>query len=268
MRIFLLVLLTSFGLQTGAQSSSSQRIQCTLDSIDHDSLHSQINPVEMVIQKASQNWSGYAGATNILNPTHGAVTAVTGAWVIPVVQRSSNQTYSASWIGIDGLSNGSVEQIGTAHNWINGSQQNYVWFEMYPKSAYVINGFPVANGDIISAWINYLGNGVFQMTIENVTRKVYFTVPTSYTTNHSAQRSSAEWIMEAPSSVSGILPLANFSKEIFTNCQAIIGGVTAPIVNNHWQCVELLMDTSTRAIKALPSTISGGNAFNVTWEHQ
>ena len=255
-------------MQTQGQSSSSQHIQCTLDSIDHDSLHSNINPVEMVIQEASQNWSGYAGATNILNPKHGSVTAVTGTWVIPTVQKSSNQTYSASWIGIDGLSNGSVEQIGTAQNWSNGSQQNYAWFEMYPRSAYIINGFPVQNGDIISAWINYVGSGVFQMTIENVTRKVYFTVPTSYTTNLSAHRSSAEWIMEAPSSVTGILPLANFGKEIFLNCRAIIEGVAAPIVNNNWQCVELLMDTSTRAIKALPSTVSGGSNFNVTWEHQ
>ena len=267
MRIFLFFLLTSFGFQIDAQSSGSQRIECTVTSIDRSSVHSSVTPIEMVIQEGSSNWSGYAAATNIRNPTPGSVTAVTGTWIVPSVQRSSNQTYSASWIGIDGLTNGSVEQIGTAQNWSNGSQQNYAWFEMYPNYAYSISGFPVQNGDTISAWINYIGNGVFQMTIENVTRRVYFTVPTSYTTNRSAQRSSAEWIMEAPSSSSGVLSLANFGRETFTNCQAIIQGIRAPVLNNHWQCVELIMDTNTGVIKALPSTISGGN-FNVMWEHQ
>ena len=267
MKILLLVLFTALGLQTQAQSSA-QHIECALISIDRDSLYSEIYPVQMVSERESMNWSGYAGAIDIQNPTPGSVTAVTGSWLVPTLHSSSNQTYSASWIGIDGLSNGTVEQIGTAQNWINGKQQNYAWFEMFPSAAYEISGFPVENGDSICAWINYLGDGVFQMTIENITKKIYFTVPTSYTTNPLAQRSSAEWIIEAPSSISGILPLADFGNETFTNCQAIIGGVRAPVVNNHWQCVEILMDTNTNVIKAHPSTVYGGDSFNVTWERQ
>lgn len=271
MKILLIFcLIAGVGLQATPQSSTSRLAECSLKPIIRTALNLEGgSPLQMVSEESSSNWSGYVGATNIAHPQAGSVSAVTGTWLIPSLHATSNTTYSASWIGIDGFSNGTVEQIGTAQNWVNGKQQNYIWFEMYPNGAYQIVGFPANNGDKITAWINYIGSGVFQMTIENVTRKVYFTVPYSYTTNTSAQRSCAEWIMEAPSSNTGILPLANFGTETFTNCRATIGGVTAPILNNRWQNVEILMDTTSRVVKAAPSKIYGsGQSFIVNWGHQ
>jgi hypothetical protein len=45
---------------------------------------------------------------------------------------------------------------------------------MLPSAAYEISGFAVENGDSICAWINYVGDGVFQMTIEKIKK---FTSP-------------------------------------------------------------------------------------------
>ncbi len=131
-------------------------------------------------------------AKNLTAPATNSVTAVYGTWVVPSVSAPSNpktETYSSLWIGIDGYNNATVEQIGTAHEWKNGKVVHYAWFEMYPNAAFELSGFPLIPGDIISASIEYRGNNIFLMTISNVSRKAYTTVPTSYTTSTSAQES-------------------------------------------------------------------------------
>jgi len=147
----------------------------------------------------SQNWSGYIAVTDINNPTYHSVDAVYGSWTVPNVKSGTrHNTWCSLWVGIDGYSNGTVEQIGTEHDWYNGKQVDYAWFEMYPDYSYEIVGFPLKRGDLMSASVVYKCDGVFVMTIVNETKKVYTTIPTSYTTSLVAQRSSAEWIVEAP----------------------------------------------------------------------
>ena len=50
-----------------------------------------------------------------------------------------------------------------------------------------------------------------------------------------AERTSAEWIVEAPSVVGSISSLANFGAVTFTNASATINGVTGPINDSAWQ---------------------------------
>ena len=70
----------------------------------------------------SSNWSGYAVATNLSNPQANSVSAVSGSWIVPTVTGSSRgTTYSAVWVGIDGYSDSTVEQIGTEEDVVNGS---------------------------------------------------------------------------------------------------------------------------------------------------
>jgi hypothetical protein len=46
--------------------------------------------------------------------------------------------YSSAWVGIDGYSDNTVEQIGTEQDWIWGRAIYYSWFEMYPNRPYRI----------------------------------------------------------------------------------------------------------------------------------
>src|SRR5262249_16810121 len=86
------------------------------------------------VATTSSNWSGYADQTNLNTPQNGAVTAVSGSWVVPsVVAGSSRSSYSSFWVGIDGYSSNSVEQIGTDSDVINGVPTYYAWYEMYPN---------------------------------------------------------------------------------------------------------------------------------------
>lgn len=223
----------------------------------------------------SSNWGGYASETSLSSPAKGAANAVTGSWTIPTVAAStSSQTYSAFWVGIDGDSDSTVEQIGTEQDWTPSGQNNYVWFEMYPHVSYTINGFPISAGDQFSASVKYIGGGTFTLTIANVTKNVSYTVPSSYTRSKSAQRSSAEWIVEAPYS-GGVLPLANFGTAQFTDCTATLDSNTGAIDSSHWQNDDIIMETSNGTVKAQPSSLTDSTSngttssgFTVQWHHE
>lgn len=190
---------------------------------------------------------------------------VEGTWTVPKVTGNGGKpAYSSAWVGIDGYTDGTVEQIGTEQDWSGKKQQNYAWFEMYPGGAYMIQGFPVNPGDSISARVAYQASGVFQLTIINNTRNVSVLVPTSYTTTTTAAQSSAEWIMEAPSSVGGILPLANFGTVKFSDCYAI-GSSGALNSIQGWPNDPMTM-VDPKGGKAVPSGLSsGGTAFSVSY---
>jgi len=216
----------------------------------------------------SQNWSGYAAATSLTSPATNSVSAVYGSWMVPTLSSATHNTWCSLWVGIDGYSSSTVEQLGTEHDWINGHQSNYAWFEMYPNYSFQINGFPVNNNDIISASVVYTCNGIFVLTIVNETRKVYTTIPTSYTTSLTAQRSSAEWILEAPYS-GGILPLSHFNTVVFNNCLATINNIHGAINDQFWKDDQLTMVTSGGAPKAIPSSLyNNGQSFSVAWRHE
>ena len=215
----------------------------------------------------SLNWGGYAALTKP-NATRNSVTAVAGRWRVPTIFASSQNRYSSAWVGIDGYASSTVEQIGTAHDWIRGRQRNYAWFEMYPSPAYEIVGFPVRVGDLMGGRVIYKGNNVFELTIFNYTRGVYYIVPSKYTKRSNTARSSAEWIVEPPFSGS-ILPLAQFSTISFSNCSTTIQGKTGVISNSKWRNDKITIVTQSGALKALPSGLtSGGSAFTIAWKHQ
>lgn len=205
----------------------------------------------------STNWSGYA----VAETANDSVGAVSGAWTVPAVSGKTSG-YSADWVGIDGYSSNSVEQLGTEEDTAytskrDGTPQYYAWIEMYPAASWIIPG-TVKPGDAISASVQFLGssntqytaqgntrtgmytgnkvtttstlNDNFQLSITDSTQKWTFSIPQSmaYQTD---QRNSAEWIVEAPSGGS-VLPLANFGLVTFTSATATINSVTGSIGSN------------------------------------
>lgn len=220
-----------------------------------------------VKESASLNWSGYAAVTNLKNPQKKAVTKVQGTWVVPTLLCLEDEAFSAIWVGMDGYVSQTVEQIGTEQDWSFFGQTNFAWIELYPGPLQELVGFPVNIGDEIGGEVSYLGDNEFKLTLVNYTEGVrtvkHATVP-------NADRSSAEWIVEAPSSNKGkILPLSRFKPVYFTNCRAKINGISGPINSRAWQFDPLTMVTSKGVIKAQPSKLyDGGESFFMTWEHE
>ncbi|MBS0655785.1 MAG: hypothetical protein JSR46_08410, partial [Verrucomicrobia bacterium] len=250
------------------QRSKMKEVSCTISPFTRHSSSSSM-PHTPVDEGTSLNWSGYAAATSLTKPTTGSVSYVTGTWVVPKLTATPNNSYSAAWVGIDGYSSSTVEQLGSESDWINGKQQNYVWFEMYPQGAYEIVGFPINIGDTMAAEVTYVGRNTFELSIYNITKRSYFVVPSSYTKAANAKRSSAEWIVEAPSEGSSVLPLADFGSIKFSGCQATISGKTGTIGNSSWKDDPLTMATQSGIVKDVPSVLtSNGASFIVTWDHE
>jgi hypothetical protein len=249
--------------------NSPHPIACTLKRLPAARHHAI--PHIPLREGTSLNWSGYQVVDGSLgSPATEVVTAVAGSWTVPTVMGAGDR-YSALWVGIDGYADGTVEQIGTEQDVVVGphhhfSQENYAWFEMYPADSYEIVGFPTHVGDVISAGVTYNGWNSFILGITNETRGVYYVVPRFNTMSSMAERSSAEWIVEAPSTTSEVLPLAYFGRVTFDRCSTTIQHKTGPI--SDWTDDPLIMETPPGVAKAVPSRLSnGGSSFTVTWKH-
>jgi hypothetical protein len=216
----------------------------------------------------SLNWSGYAVAGQ-----PGLVSDVTGSWIIPAIIGTCSvvEQHAAFWVGIDGLTSSTVEQTGTDSACINGAPTYFAWFEFFPKPAVKINKVPVHPGDIISAEVQF-SNNKFTASITDVTTGTSFTKSERV---KGAERSSAEWIAEAPSSTTGILPLANFGTVLFGQdytgvagtCTATVGSSTMPIGAFGSTAVIITMMNSGRGVKAQPSLLTKDKtSFAVLWK--
>lgn len=209
----------------------------------------------------SLNWSGYAVETSLTSPASNVASDAKGQWVVPGVTCGRQNTYSAAWVGIDGYSSSTVEQIGTEHDCYKGQPRYYTWFEMYPKRGFLISSVPISANNTITAEVKYIGGSSgndFLLSIGNVTTGKSFSTVQSL----AAKRQSAEWIVEAPGVSTA---LANFGTLSFSNAQATLGANTGTI--NAFPNDKITMVDRQGRIRAQPSDLSGsGSSFSITWK--
>jgi hypothetical protein len=210
------------------------------------------------------NWAGYVVANSLDKPTKHTVTDVKGSWQVPAVASSGfDDSASAVWVGIDGNTDNTVEQLGTEQDWSSGAPNYYAWFEMFPGPGFQILDFPVSPGDQISAEVQYLGKNKFNLMITNMTQNVGFSI----VKKRSAKCTSAEWIVEAPY-YHKLLRLADFGSVTFTGCSATVLDETGPVDDAAWQNEGLTMEPTPTVTTAVPSALTdGGTSFTVTWEN-
>jgi len=202
-------------------------------------------------QVQSTNWSGYADTSTTFS-------TATGNWTEPSVTCSSSQEQLAAfWVGIDGFTSGSVEQDGTLAECFHRSAFYFSWWEMYPTNSIQVVGSSVQPGDSISASVVRSGSS-YTLKVTDSTHSA-----NSFTTTQSCSscaNSSAEWIAEAPSGSSGVLPLANF------HSWTLSGATVNSRVISSFTDDEITMINSSGQVKAQPGSLNGsGNGFSVTW---
>jgi len=216
----------------------------------------------------SSNWAGYAvtGATN-------SVSFVNGSWTVPTVSgcRAGSSSYSSFWVGIDGYSSSSVEQTGTDSDCHGATAQYYAWYEFYPSPSHTISGLAIHPGDVIYASVAF-ASSKFTVTLTDTTTGKSFSLSATVS---AAQRTSAEWIAEAPSS-GRILPLANFGTVGFgfdttslpaTN-SATLNGTTGLLGSfSTAVSIDMVGVHHSSLVKAHTSAISSDlSSFTVTWK--
>ena len=218
----------------------------------------------------STNWAGYA-----VSASTGSVTFVNGSWIVPAISGKCPRAaqYSSFWVGIDGYTSSTVEQTGTDSDCQHGKATYYAWYEFYPKGSVLIKTLTISPGDTILASVRYSSStSKFTVSIEDVSTATSFSTSSSVT---SAARSSAEWIAEAPSSFSGVLPLANFGTVDFgqdytglaATSSATIGGTTGLFGSFSGLVAIDMINSHHTALKASTGAVSTDlSSFTVTWK--
>jgi Peptidase A4 family len=154
-----------------------------------------------------------------------------------------------------------VEQDGTLIECVKGTAFQYSWWEMYPTNDIQVVGSSVVPGDSIAASVVDVA-GRYTLTVTDSTHPLNSFVAVQNCAG--CANSSAEWIAEAPSGSSGLLPLANFgtwTESGATVTQGAVAGVISSFVD-----AEITMVDSGGSVKAQPSGLNGvGNGFSVAF---
>lgn len=201
---------------------------------------------------ASPNWSGYAAH-------NGPYKSISASWVEPRGHCGGTRRhkYSSFWVGLDGFHSNSVEQTGSEVDCKGGSPRYYSWFEMFPKFPVRFHN-AVRPGDHFHGSVTYNGGGRFTLKLSDKTRGW---THTEHKSLKSARRSSAEVIVEAPSSsTGGVLPLADFGTVHITGAK--VNG--SKIGSRH--PAKIIMEGSSGR-KDTVSRLTNGQNFSATWRH-
>jgi hypothetical protein len=211
-------------------------------------------PALPVGQSTSHNWSGYAA-------TSATYTGVSGTWTVPQPNTSGSSTgVGATWVGIGGVSSHDLIQAGTQDVSAGGGQAQFqTWIETLPQASQQVP-LAVAPGDSVTVSIDEqsAGSGLWTISITNNTSGQSYHTSVNYTST----QSSAEWIEEAPSGSSGVLPLDNFNSVSFTAATAVVNGQTVDLMQASAQPITMV--NSNGQALAVPSGVaSDGSSFNV-----
>jgi hypothetical protein len=203
-------------------------------------------------QDTSHNWSGYA-------TTDGKFTAVSGTWTVPQVNSNGASGVGATWVGIGGVTSHDLIQAGTEETDMGSGRVQYsAWVETLPQASRPVR-FSVHPGDSVTVSINEQSTNNWQISFNNNTTGQTYQTSMRYTSSHS----SAEWVVEAPSSGNGILPLDNFGTVSFSGASATENGQSANLSQSHAQPITMLSGAGQAL--AVPSSIGGdGSSFSVS----
>jgi len=218
----------------------------------------------------STNWSGYA-----VTGSSGTFSSVSASWTEPTATCSSSSggghhgrgggggsadEYAAFWVGLDGYSNSTVEQTGTDSDCDGTTPNYYGWYEMYPAGPVYFTNTMKA-GDSISASVTFSGTETYTLVLTDSTQDWTQTITENKT---GLARASAEAITEAPSSNSGVLPLADFGTVNFTVASDAEGSAAAGSMGTQ-SAIEITMVDNSGADKDSTSSISSTGSFSNTW---
>jgi hypothetical protein len=211
------------------------------------------NSAQQSISDVTSNWAGYVSSG-------GTYTTVSGSWVVPAVS-AGNDTASAdaTWIGIGGVSSDDLIQIGTQNVVEDGQVNTTGFFEQLPNSSVSLPEIDVNAGDTITANIAETSNGEWTVSIKDITNGESY----SNIVDYNSSQSSAEWIEEAPSDQSSVIPLDQFGSITFTNAMSTENGNEVNLSNSNAQSLQMDNDEG-EALTGTSAIDSSGAGFTVS----
>ncbi len=259
-----------------------------------------------VTSEPTLNWSGFADASS--TSTADDFTNVSGNWTIPAVTcppapYQTQGAYISNWVGLDGWSDSTVEQLGTGAQCFEGVLYYYVWYEMFPAGTVEEGTTACINdnvncpepGDQISASVTVTpgtdGNNNYALTLIDHTRPQESFAVTATCAATTCVDSSAEWIVERPAyePIAGLfqfVPLVYYSKTGFESGSLVANGRRSSIggFNGGVYSIPMVDDSISYYLdcpgqlgppgQVLPFTAANcpavppsfGGRFSVTWD--
>jgi hypothetical protein len=209
----------------------------------------------------SLDWAGYVVVSDFVNP-NSIITGVSGSWIVPEVNVSNTDAFSAAWIGIGGLFDNSLIQTGTEHDSINGEAVYSAWYELLPYDAVTIPVIDPSPGDTITASI-YLANSTaneWSIEIVDVTKGQRFQENLLY----DSSKLSAEWIVERPTVNNRLSNLADFENVTFTNASVTMNADVG-VINSFPNSRTIMQNRQNRQLVTVSSLHPDGASFTVTY---
>jgi hypothetical protein len=179
---------------------------------------------------------------------------------VPQPRVSGAPGVGATWVGIGGVTSHDLIQAGTQDVAAGGGQAQFqTWIETLPQASQQVP-LAVEPGDSVTVAINEqgAGTGAWQISMKNNTSGQSYQTSVTY----ASSESSVEWIEEAPSGASGVLPLDQFNSVSFSAGSAVQNGQPADLTQANAQAITMLNSSSQPL--AVPSAIgSDGSSFSV-----
>ncbi|HEY1919047.1 MAG TPA: G1 family glutamic endopeptidase [Streptosporangiaceae bacterium] len=199
----------------------------------------------------SGNWSGYIA----LPKPHDVKNfrGISASYNVPSANCGVTPTaFAYQWVGLDGDTNGTVEQDGVASYCVSGSPTYFAWSEMYPAGVDV--QFYLNPGDAVNSSVNYdPSTQEFTLALTDVTSGQSFSVDEACAST--CPRTSAEAITEGyPSGSYG--GTSDFGAEHYDSIRVTGGaGSTSSLTNGRWLTDESIAQGATSDTTTAPGPL-------------
>jgi hypothetical protein len=209
----------------------------------------------------SFNWSGYADTST----TKQEFTKVSGSWTAPSVACGAEDQVTSDWVGLDGFTSGTVEQLGTIGWCYRAKPIYFTWYEMAPAASVEV-GTTLKPGDKIAASVTRSGTKYTLRLTDSTTAGNYISV-TKTCALATCVDTSAEWISERPSFGIGIAPQAHYNAFKITNGSQTSGGKTGTIGAGPGVTAITMVDATNAYNLNTVTSLTGGNSFSTSWKN-
>jgi hypothetical protein len=212
----------------------------------------------------SFNWSGYLDSSS----TTGDFTQVSASWKVPKVTCTPEDQLASDWVGIDGVSDSTVEQDGTTGWCYEGTATYYTWWEMYPTNAEQNVGDTVKPGDVITSTVKRSGQS-YTLTVTDATTSGN-SFSTTQTCSATCDDTSVEWIAERPSFSIGIAPFVDQGtwKPTSTTEEQTSDTSPQPITAGPNTASITMLDATQAYFLSTPSALgTAGTKFTDVWDN-
>lgn len=199
---------------------------------------------------SSFNWSGYA-----VRSSNHAISRATSAFIVPKLTPPPSSGYASNWVGIGGFSSSDLIQAGISEQ--SATPHYFAWWEKLPNSAVPINGKSVSPGDKVTVTVAQTSSQKWKISLTDAGRWSF-----SKTVSYNSSRSSAEWILEAPTVGGTQSKLPGLSTSKFGPTSTYVtNGASHTIAQGNPD--KILMQTRSGSREATPSALaSNGQSFN------